>query len=109
MIKIGEHIKSIKIDDIAFFFAEGRTAFVVTNERKKYIVDHTLEELTTMLDPKVFFRCNRTYIVNINTIIDVVVYSSTRLKVRLPKEFEDEIIVSRERVSQFKSWFGEIG
>lgn len=109
MIKIGEHIKSIKIDDIAFFFAEGRTAFVVTNEKKKYIVDHTLEELTTMLDPKVFFRCNRTYIVNINTIIDVVVYSSTRLKVRLPKEFEDEIIVSRERVSQFKSWFGEIG
>lgn len=109
MIKIGEHIKSIKVDDIAFFFAEGRTAFVVTNEKKKYIVDHTLEELTTMLDPKLFFRCNRTYIININTIIDVVVYSSTRLKVRLPKEFEDEIIISRERVSQFKAWFGEIG
>lgn len=109
MIKIGEHIKSIKVDEIAFFFAEGRTAFVVTNEKKKYIVDYTLEELTTMLDPKIFFRCNRTYIVNINAIIDVVVYSSTRLKVRLAKEFDDEIIVSRERVTQFKGWFGEMG
>lgn len=109
MIKIGEHIKSIKVDEIAFFFAEGRTAFIVTNEKKKYIIDYTLEELTSMLDPKIFFRCNRTYIININTITDVVVYSSTRLKIRLPKEFEDEIIVSRERVSQFKTWFGDMG
>ena len=106
MVKIGEHIKSIKVEDIVFFFAEGRTVFLVTSEKRKYIIDYTLEELSTMIDPKAFFRCNRTYIVNINFIIDVIVYSSTRLKIRLPKEFEDEIIVSRERVALFKNWFG---
>jgi len=106
MVKIGEHIKSIKTDDTTLFFAEGRTVFIVTNEKRKFIIDHTLEELTAMLDPKIFFRCNRTYIVNINSITDVIVYSSTRLKVRLPKEFEDEIIVSRERVNDFKFWYG---
>jgi two-component system LytT family response regulator len=109
MVKVGEHIKSIKLEDTTLFFAEGRTVFIVTNEKRKYIVDYTLEELTSMLDPKLFFRCNRTYIININAITDVVVYSSTRLKIRLPKEFEDEIIVSRERVPLFKSWFGGIG
>jgi len=106
MIKVGEHIKSIKLDETALFFAEGRTVFIVTNERRKYIVDYTLEQLTKMLDPDIFFRCNRTYIVSINAITDVVIYSNTRLRVRLPKEFEDEIIISRERVAQFKSWFG---
>ena len=109
MVKVGEHIKSIKVDETAFFFAEGRTVFIVTNEKRKYIVDYTLEELSNMLDPRLFFRCNRTYIVNINAITDVLVYSSTRLKVRLPKEFDDEVIVSRERVNQFKNWFGGIG
>lgn len=106
MIKVGEHIKSIKLDDTIMFFAEGRTVFIVTSEKRKYIVDYTLEELTNILDPKIFFRCNRTYIVSINAITDVVVYSNTRLRIRLPREFEDEIIISRERVAQFKSWFG---
>lgn len=106
MVKVGEHIKSIKLDETTLFFAEGRTVYIVTNEKRKYIVDYTLEELAAMLDPKIFFRCNRTYIVNINAITDVLVYSSTRLKIRLPKEFEDEIIVSRERVPLFKNWFG---
>ncbi|MBL7113892.1 MAG: response regulator transcription factor [Bacteroidales bacterium] len=65
-----------------------------------------MEDLQEVLDPGIFFRLNRTYIVNINVINDVIVYSNSRLKVVLNKDFENELIVSRERVGEFKKWFG---
>ena len=106
LVKIGEHIKSIATDDICFFYAEGRTVFIITNENRKFIVDNTLEELAGQLDPKSFFRANRSFIVNFQHITDVVVYSTSRLRVKFPNDFEKEIIVSREKVSEFKAWFG---
>lgn len=106
LVKIGEHIKSISTDDICFFYAEGRTVFIITNENRKFIVDNTLEELVNQLNPKKFFRANRSFIINFDHISDVVVYSTSRLKVKFPFEFEKEIIVSREKVSDFKAWYG---
>ena len=106
LIKIGEHIKSITVDDIYFFYAEGRTVFIITNEKRKFIVDSTLEELASQLDPNKFFRANRSFIINFDHITDVVVYSTSRLRVKYPFEFEKEIIVSREKVSDFKAWYG---
>jgi len=105
LVKIGEHIKSIAVEDIYFFYAEGRTVFIITNENRKFIVDSTLEELTNQLDPKRFFRANRSFIISFNHITDVVVYSTSRLRVKYPHEFEKEIIVSREKVSDFKAWY----
>ena len=58
------------------------------------------------LDPELFFRLNRTYVVNINAIRDVIIHSNSRLKVLLEQQFEKELIVSREKVSSFKMWFG---
>ncbi|PLX16454.1 MAG: DNA-binding response regulator [Marinilabiliales bacterium] len=106
LVKIGEHIKSIAVEDIFFFYAEGRTVFIITNENRKFIVDNTLEELTNQLDPQKFFRANRSFIINFDHISDVVVYSTSRLRVKYPHEFEKEIIVSREKVSDFKAWYG---
>jgi DNA-binding LytR/AlgR family response regulator len=105
MVKVGEHIRSVKTENISLFYAEGRTVFMITNKQHKYIVDYTLEELMNNLDPDMFFRVNRTFIVNINAIQDVVVYSNSRLLIELTQEFETEIIVSRERVAQLKTWF----
>lgn len=106
LVKIGEHIKSISTEDICFFYAEGRTVFIITNENRKFIVDNTLEELTNQLNPEKFFRANRSFIINFDHITDVVVYSTSRLRVKFPHEFEKEIIVSREKVSEFKVWYG---
>jgi two-component system, LytTR family, response regulator len=61
--------------------------------------------LEDILDPSVFFRLNRTFILNINAIKDVLVYSNSRLKIALQQEFDKEIIVSREKVGEFKEWF----
>lgn len=105
LVKMGNHIHSIKTTDISLFFAEGRTVYLVTNYGKKYIVDYKLEDLNKLLDVKHFYRTNRTFIVNLNAIEDVLVYSNSRLKVKLKVNVEKDIVVSRERVSDFKKWF----
>jgi DNA-binding LytR/AlgR family response regulator len=105
MVKIGEHIRSVKSENILLFYAEGRTVFIITNKLKKYIIDFKLESLESSLDPELFFRANRSFILNINAIKDVLVYSNSRLKVLLNFDFEKEIIVSREKVGALKEWF----
>ena len=106
MVKLGEHIHSIQTEDASIFYAEGRTAYLVTNTGKKFIVDFKLEDLENVLNPESFFRVNRTFILNIHAIKDVLVYSNSRLKITPKIDFDQEIIVSRERVAAFKDWFG---
>lgn len=108
MVKVGDHIKSIKTEDIALFFADGRVAYLLTYEKRKFIIDYKLEELEELLDPTAFFRLNRTFIVNINAIADVLMYSNSRLKVTPSIEFDKEMIVSRDKVTAFKDWFSGI-
>ena len=105
MIKIGEHIRSVTVDKILFFYAEGRNAYITTDQGRRLIIDYKLEDLETILDPKLFFRVNRTFIININAIVDVLVYSNSRLKIITEVKAEKEIIVSREKVGTFKQWF----
>ncbi|MCG8318572.1 MAG: LytTR family transcriptional regulator [Cytophagales bacterium] len=105
MVRIGEHIKSITVDDIIPFFAEGRTAYLVTKHERKFIIDYKLESLEEILDPNLFFRVNRSFIVKISAIRDVLVYSNSRLKISVDPVFPKEIIVSREQGNTFKDWF----
>lgn len=68
------------------------------------MLDNSIETWEEQLDPEQFFRVNRTFIVNINGNKDIVAYSNSRLKLILNSYSETEIIVSRERVKDFKSW-----
>jgi len=106
MIKVGEHIRSIPIEKIMMFSADGRVVYIVTDQGREYIVDYKMEELDEVLNPEIFFRINRSYALNINFIRDVIVYSNSRLKILMEKESENELIVSREKVNPFKQWFG---
>ncbi len=105
MVKVGDHIRSITADQIILFYADGRDVYLVTLQNRKFIIDFTLEALEEVLDPAVFFRANRTYIVNISCIQDVVMYSNSRLKISTQPVWDKEIIVSREKVGEFKNWF----
>lgn len=105
LVRLGHHIHSVKTNEVALFYAEGRTVFLITQTGKKYIIDYKLEELTSLLDMGQFFRANRSFIVNINAIKDVLVYSNSRLKISPVVSIDKEMIVSRERVGQFKEWF----
>jgi len=105
MVKLGDHIRSVTADQIALLFADGRDVYLFTNDNKKFIIDYTLEGLEELLDPKHFFRANRSYIVSIHFIQDVIVYSNSRLKIVPSIKWEQEVIVSREKVNEFKGWF----
>ena len=105
MVKVGDHIRSITTDQVLFFFADGRDVYLVTTQARKFIIDFTLESLEEVLDPAQFFRVNRTYILSIGNIQDVVMYSNSRLKVTTQPAWDREIIVSREKVAEFKDWF----
>jgi DNA-binding LytR/AlgR family response regulator len=103
-IKVGQHIKIIHIDEIECFYSENKSTYIHTKENRNYLLDHSLENWQEQLDPESFFRVNRTFIIHINAIKDIVAYSNSRLKLILHHYKEQEIIVSRERVKDFKNW-----
>jgi len=105
MVKVGDHIRSVTTDQVLLFYADGRDVYLVTTQLRKFIIDFTLESLEEVLNPAAFFRVNRTYIVNIAFAHDVVLYSNSRLKISTQPAWDREIIVSREKVSEFKNWF----
>lgn len=103
-IKIGQHIKIIHVDEIECFYSENKATYIHTNSKRNYLIDGALEHWQDQLDPEQFFRVNRTFIVHINAIKDIVAYTNSRLKLMLHSYQEAEIIVSRERVKDFKNW-----
>lgn len=104
-VKKGVHLASIPVAEIAYFYSEHKISWLKTNDGKKYSVDYTLDQLTAILNPKTFFKLNRKYLTAIHAIKDVVVYSNSRLKVQLIDTAKDELIlISREKVSDFKQW-----
>jgi DNA-binding LytR/AlgR family response regulator len=108
MVKIGDHVSSVDIQDIDFFFGENKIVWLRHQNGRKYIVDYTLEQLDELLDPQLFFRLNRQYITSLRAIKDAVAYSNSRLKVTLKDPLsDDDILISREKVEAFKGWLGK--
>lgn len=104
MVKIGEHIHSLSTPEIKLFFAEGRNTYIIRADGRKFITDYKLEALEEILNPSLFFRVNRSYLINLEAIKDVLVYSNSRLKINPNFPYAEEIIVSRDRVGGFKEW-----
>jgi DNA-binding LytR/AlgR family response regulator len=103
-IKIGQHIKIINIDAVECFYSENKSTYIYTLENRNHLLDFSLEHWQEQLNPEQFFRVNRTFIVHINSIKDIIAYSNSRLKLVLNSFAEAEIVVSRERVKDFKRW-----
>lgn len=103
-IKIGIKYQSIQVNNICSFFVEERNTFVQTQTGKTYDLDYSLDQLQKMTNPEQFFRINRNFLVNINCIDEIIAYSSSRLKLKLKSEISGDLIVSRDKVSEFKRW-----
>lgn len=101
---LGDKILQIPIEDIAYFFADGDTVFVITEQGKKYIINFTLEQLTQVLNPSLFFRVTRKYIAKISAIKEIHKYFNSRLLLQLQPATQDEVLVSRAKVSEFLKW-----
>jgi DNA-binding LytR/AlgR family response regulator len=103
-VKVGQHLKLINIEDIECIYSENKGTYVFTNEGRNYLLDQTLDQLEDELEPHVFFRVSRKFYVNINAIKDMLSYTNSRLKIILNHFKEQDIIVARERVKDFKNW-----
>ncbi|MFL0353673.1 LytTR family DNA-binding domain-containing protein [Xanthomarina sp. GH4-25] len=103
-IKVGQHLKLISIENIECIYSENKGTYLYTNDGRSYLIDITLEQLESELNPDLFFRVNRTFYVHINAIKDMISYTNSRLQIKLHTYNEQEVIVARERVKDFKAW-----
>lgn len=104
VIKVGEHLKTVEVASIRFFYSQDKATFCVNNENRSLIIDYTMDQLEDMLDPAQFFRINRKYFVSASAIQDIISYTNSRLKLVLKGVTDNDIIVARERVQEFKEW-----
>ena len=102
--KVGQHLKIINADEVECFYSENKGTYAATTDGRNYLLDTTLENLDPELSPKIFFRVSRKFYVNVNHIKDIISYTNSRLQIKLNTFTEQEIVVSRERVKDFKLW-----
>lgn len=107
LIRFGEKIQSILSEDVLYFCSEERVTFLINRQGKRFVLDQTLEQTEAQVDPNYFFRLNRKYLVAFDSIDEVNIYSNSRLKVRLKYCDDKDVLVSRERVSEFKAWLDQ--
>jgi len=105
-IKMGQQLKMINIEEVECFFSENKGTYLHTFNNRDYLLDSTLEQLETELNPEDFYRVSRKFIIPMKAIKEIQIYSNSRLKVILPTYKGDEVIVSREKVGDFKTWIG---
>lgn len=103
-VKIGTSIKIIESDNIECFFSENKASYIHTKENKNYLIDFSLDKVEEQMNPKKFFRINRSQIIQIDLIKEITIYSNSRLKIVLNTYNEQDMIVSREKVTDFKNW-----
>lgn len=101
----GDRLISVKTDDVAFLYAEGKYCFLTTSKGKDYILNYNLKDVLPRLNPNCFFQINRKFIIHINSITEMVPYSKGRVKLITVPPTPEEAIVSVDRSSKFKSWF----
>lgn len=105
LIRFGNSIKLLEMGDAAYFYTKDKITFLVARTTgKRFPVDYPLDKLETLLDPRIFFRINRQFIVNVAAIREMHPYSKSRVKVDLEPSTDLETVVSTERSAEFKKW-----
>jgi len=107
LVKYGQKLVSVEIDEIAYFYSDGRLNFFKTCDNKKFVVDYTMDELEEMLDAEKYFRISRSFYVSVNSIDKIDDYFGNRLVLGLKPAVDKEALVSREKVTEFKKWMGK--
>jgi DNA-binding LytR/AlgR family response regulator len=107
LVKHAQKLVSIDVEEISYFYSDGRLNFFKTADNKKFVVDYTMDELEDMLDPDKYFRISRSFYVSINAIDKIDDYFGNRLILALKPSVDKEALVSREKVTDFKKWMGK--
>jgi len=104
VIKVGQHIRPIEVSEIQFFYSMEKSSFLCTTANKNYSLDYSLDQIERLIDPQLFFRVSRKYLVHISAIQEVVAYSNSRLRIQFKHSDIQDVIISREKVGDFKQW-----
>ena len=107
LVKHAQKLVSVDVDEIAYFYSDGRLNFFKTTDNKKFVVDYTMDELEEMLDPGRYFRISRSFFVSADSIDKIEDYFGNRLILQLTPLVDKEALVSREKVTEFKKWMGK--
>jgi DNA-binding LytR/AlgR family response regulator len=107
LVKVGSKHISVDVANIAYFYVEDKVVLFITKDHKRYVLDYSMEEVESMLEPRVFFRINRSFMVSISSIQRMDDYFNGRIILQLEPSLNKEVIVSRERVHDFKIWMGQ--
>lgn len=104
LVYSGENLLSVKSSDIAYLYSEDGATFLCTMDKKRYLLNESLEKIEDDLDPKVFFRANRQFLLNIASVERTVPYFNQKLKVFLGSDPGTEVIISKLKATEFKNW-----
>ena len=107
IVHAGQKIKSVNTDDISYFFVAEKNVFLATLNGHTYSAENTLETLESVLDPEMFFRVNRQYLVNIKGIKNMYSLSKSRIKLELSPPSPSEVLVSFPKMSEFRKWLDQ--
>lgn len=107
LIKVGEHLRVIPVEEIQFFYSMEKAVFLQNRQGRDYALNYSLDQLEELLDPEKFYRINRRYIISFPSIKDIVSYSNSRLLLILETNSSGDLVVSRERVQKFRQWLEE--
>lgn len=105
LVNKGSSLIIVNISEIAYFFTEDKLVFIITHDNKKYSINATLDKLEKELNPQIFYRANRQYLISVKSINEIHNYFNYKLKLELnPPAKTDDIIISKSKVSDFKNW-----
>lgn len=107
IVRFGDQIKTINVKEIAFFYTELKTNFLVTTDAKKYIIDNNLDAISELVDPTSYFRINRQFIISIASISKMYKHTKSRVIIHLQPITKQPTVVSAERSKEFKKWLDD--
>jgi DNA-binding LytR/AlgR family response regulator len=104
VVRVGEHLKSIKTEDIKLFYSQDKTTYLFTTENRRFPLDYTIEKLEMLVSSQNFNKISRKFIINIEHIKDIIAFTNSRLEIKVDGFDDEQIIVAREKVNEFKAW-----
>jgi len=107
LVKRGVDYISTKTEDIAYFYAAHKLVCMVDNKNQKFILDQSLADIEKQINPALFYRVNRKYLVQMNAIKKIKAFPKSKLLLELEPAIKEDIIISQENVSAFKEWMGK--
>lgn len=106
MVREGNKLRSIDEHHVAYFFASGKYLFLTTKDHQTYIYDDTIKDIIQKLNPQVFFKINRKFIINKEAVTDIIKHTSQKVELKLSPEPEvnTEVFISKIQIAECLSW-----